>query len=110
VHYEHEQEAAPARKAFVIIQCWPQMPLVEVTVELGNFRPYVSSWQEVGPSPTSSDIFDMLHRDTNTDPAFFCADGGGGGGCEIMSCYLPRILVSGAVHAELTLINFDLEN
>lgn len=47
VHYEHEREAPPARKAFVIIQCWPQMPLVEVTVELGNFRPYVSSWQEV---------------------------------------------------------------
>jgi hypothetical protein len=53
VHYEHEKEAAPARKAFVIIQCWPQMPLVEVTVELGNFRPYVSSWQEVIP-PTSN--------------------------------------------------------
>lgn len=38
------------RRAFAIIQCWPQMPLVEITVELEG-QPRVSSWTQVSQFP-----------------------------------------------------------
>lgn len=47
IQYEYNQEAMPSRKAFAIIQCWPQIPLAEVIVELGAAPPCVSFWQEV---------------------------------------------------------------
>jgi hypothetical protein len=47
LRFEADQDAEPPRRAFAIVQCWPQLPLVEVVVDLSSSPPSVSTWEEV---------------------------------------------------------------
>ena len=47
VRYENNKDAVPPRRAFVIVQAWPQIPVVEAIVDLSSSRPNIVSWQEV---------------------------------------------------------------